>query len=180
MDHFEDHYLSDHAEPLSLPFEEEADVRAITDLLAAMRRVLPFGRRLSATVNPFVPKPRTPFQWAGMAPPARLEEAARLLRREVPRGVELRLKSLREARLHAALTRADAGWGRRLEIAALQGVAPARQLRREGTSLEDWTAPIDPEAALPWGYLISASERKELVKEWRAAHEEAGPSRDPA
>ncbi len=24
MDHFEDHYLSDHAEPLSLPFEEEA------------------------------------------------------------------------------------------------------------------------------------------------------------
>ncbi|MFH1144599.1 MAG: radical SAM protein [Candidatus Eisenbacteria bacterium] len=165
---------------IGLPFEREADVIGIARLLAEIRGVLPSGRRLSATVNPFVPKPRTPFQWAAMASRARLEGSIRVLRREMPPGVQLRIKSSREARLHAALTRGDATWGARIERAALEGRALHQQLRSEGSDLEAWTGSIDPDAPLPWGYLISEREMAELQRQWRGAQEEAGSPGAPA
>ena len=61
---------------VGLPFEEEADIEGIGDLLVRMRRRLPPRCALSATVNAFVPKPRTPFQWAPMAPHRLLRERA--------------------------------------------------------------------------------------------------------
>ena len=99
---------------IGLPFEDEADWRALASLLREMRERLPPACRLSATVNAFVPMPRTPFQWAPMAPLGALREAGRRLRRDAPRGVRVHVKSVRESREHAALVRGDAAWGERL------------------------------------------------------------------
>jgi radical SAM superfamily enzyme YgiQ (UPF0313 family) len=165
---------------IGLPFEEPDDLAGIPRLLAGMRGALPGGCRLSATINPFVPKPRTPFQWAGMAPARQLEQAVRRLRRDAPAGVHLRIKSLREARTHAILTRADVSWGVRIERASLESRSFSRQLGTEGATLEDWTAPIEPGSPLPWGYLISARETGELEREWQAARREAGFPEAPA
>ncbi len=159
---------------IGLPFEEEADIDGIRSLLGELRAALPARCRLSATVNPFAPKPRTPFQWAGMASARALEQASRRLSSPPIAGVRLRVKSLREARVHAALTRADASWGARIERASLEGTSLSRQLRAEGTTLEDWTAAIEFGAALPWRYLISAEESENLAREWRRAWREAG------
>jgi radical SAM superfamily enzyme YgiQ (UPF0313 family) len=156
---------------IGLPFEREDDRRAIVDLLGDMRAALPPAVALSATVNPFVPKPRTPFQWAAMAGPAELEEASRRLRAGAPRGVRIRVKSPREARIHAALTRGDATWGARLLRAALERRPLGQVLADEGTKLEHWTAAIDEEAQLPWGYLLDAAESEGLRREWRRAAE---------
>lgn len=158
---------------MGLPFETDADLEGIPELVRGMRERLPRAVSLAVTVNPFAPKPRTPFQWAPMAPPERLEAAARQLRRAMPRGVRLRVKSLREARRNAALTRGDARWGLRLARAWREGRPLAQILAREGTSFEDWTGPIEEGSALPWGYLLDAAEARSLRAEWSRARGEA-------
>jgi radical SAM superfamily enzyme YgiQ (UPF0313 family) len=159
---------------LGLPFETDEDVGGIVSLLAAMRERLPRGVALGATVNPFVPQPRTPFQWAPMAGARALQESARRLTREAPRGVRLRVKSLREARRHAALVRGDARWGGRLLRAVREGRPLAQVLEGEGLGFEDWTGPIAADAPLPWGYLSDGDETAELANEWERARRDAG------
>lgn len=157
---------------IGLPFETDEDVRGIVDLLHGMRECLPRAVALSVTANPFAPKPRTPFQWAPMAPPERLAKAARILARGAPRGVRLRVKSLREARRHAAFTRGDARWAARLLRAWREDRPLAQILAREGSTFEDWTGAIDEDSALPWGYLLGAGEMGSLREEWKRAQRE--------
>jgi radical SAM superfamily enzyme YgiQ (UPF0313 family) len=158
---------------IGLPFEREEDLRALLEFLGEMRRRLPPATRLSATVNTFVPKPRTPFQWAPVAAARYLSDAARRLQRDAPKGVQLRVKSAREARQHAALTRGDAAWGDRLLRMARSGVTLAAALRAEGLRTDDLTGAVDPNARFPWQYLMSEAELAELAREWNRAQTEA-------
>jgi radical SAM superfamily enzyme YgiQ (UPF0313 family) len=159
---------------IGLPFEEEEDIGAIGELLAAMRRRLPGTCSLTATVNAFVPKPRTPFQWAAMAPVRLLKERARQLRSCVPSGVRLRIKSFREARLQALIARGDVAWGPRLAQMSLSGLPVSSVLRGSELSAASLTGAIDPQSELPWGYLIDAAESERLAGDWREAQMQAG------
>jgi radical SAM family uncharacterized protein len=77
-----------------LPGERMEDVRAIADLVRAVRAEgrKVHGRRaqVNVSVNAFVPKPHTPFQWAGLEPALSIRERQALLRREL-RGRGLKL-----------------------------------------------------------------------------------------
>jgi radical SAM superfamily enzyme YgiQ (UPF0313 family) len=159
---------------IGLPFETDDDLEGIPALVQGMRERLPRAVSLAVTVNPFAPKPRTPFQWAPMAPADRLVAAARRLGRGMPRGVRLRVKSLREARCNAALTRGDARWATRLTRAWREGRPLAQILAQEGTTFEDWTGPIEEGSALPWSYLLGSGEAESLQAEWKRARREAG------
>ncbi len=56
---------------IGLPGERDEDVQAIPALVRSAHEVFAKGRRgarVSVGVSPFVPKPRTPFQWLPMAP----------------------------------------------------------------------------------------------------------------
>jgi radical SAM superfamily enzyme YgiQ (UPF0313 family) len=163
---------------IGLPFEEDDDWRALALLLREMRRRLPPACRLSATVNPFVPMPRTPFQWAPMPPANRLREAGRRLRREAPRGVRVLVKSVRESREHAALVRGDAAWGERLLRMGGGGETMTAALRADGLRLDDLTGPVDPGACLPWAYLSDETETAALRGEWMLALDESGRRTD--
>jgi len=61
---------------VGLPFEEDADIDAIIDLTERLRDYMDEkGSRgtLTLSINPFVPKPFTPFQWMPMADKKRLD-----------------------------------------------------------------------------------------------------------
>lgn len=136
---------------IGLPGESEADVDAIAELLRDLRAVLPANCRLSATVNAFVPKPRTPLQRASMAPERLLRERAHRLKHGLPRGVTLRTKSLREARRQAVIARGDWSLG-----AHLAGRGSLKILLRDADpGIADLTGAIAPEGAVPWGYLAA-------------------------
>jgi radical SAM superfamily enzyme YgiQ (UPF0313 family) len=154
---------------IGLPFEEARDIRAIAELLKEMRGLLALGCSLSASVNAFVPKPRTPFQWAPMAPIGELREAARMLSHQAPWGVRVRIKSFRESRLQAVLSRGDVAWGARLAKMALAGEPLGAALKSEGLRVEDLTGPIALDSALPWDYLVDQRERGALKREWKHA-----------
>lgn len=159
---------------IGLPCETDEDLDAIPALVQSMRERLPRATSLAVTVNPFAPKPRTPFQWAPMAPPERLADGAHRLQRAMPRGVKLRVKSLREARRNAALTRGDARWATRLLRAWREARPLAQVLAQEGTSFDELTGAIDEGSALPWGYLFGPGEIEALRDEWRTARRAGG------
>ncbi|MBI4515084.1 MAG: radical SAM protein [Deltaproteobacteria bacterium] len=105
-----------------LPAEEDADVLAIAELTTKLRdRLCAAGRargrvgQVTLSLNPFVPKPWTPFQWEPMETLPVLKAKIRQLRRTLGKVPNLRLdvESPRAAYLQTLLSRGD----RRLAVA---------------------------------------------------------------
>ena len=97
---------------IGLPAERMDDVQAITDLVRAVRAEgrKAHGRKaqVNVSVNTFVPKPHTPFQWVGLEAAASIREKQALLRRELRgRGLKLSYGDPEENLLEAALARGD-------------------------------------------------------------------------
>lgn len=93
---------------VGLPMEEDADVAAIADLAKEIRSIMGQGE-LALSVNPFVPKPFTPFQWHSFEKGPVIERRLALLKRSLAgaTGITLKSMSAREARVQAYLARAD-------------------------------------------------------------------------
>ena len=93
---------------IGLPFEEMSDVDAIAELVIKLKNFLPDGK-FTLSVNPFIPKPFTPFQWAAMADKKYLNAALKNLRGKLKkfRDVEIISESLKSARVQAILSRGD-------------------------------------------------------------------------
>ncbi len=102
---------------VGLPTEEVADVVAIAELAASIRaRLLGEGRlrrdrvgRVTVSVNPFVPKPWTPFQWDPMMPITTLRDKFARLRKELGKlgNMKLDTESPREGYFQTLVSRGD-------------------------------------------------------------------------
>ncbi len=161
-----------------LPTETDDDVLGMARVALRVREEVMLrharasGRmgRITLSVNPFVPKPWTPFQWAGMHDEPCLARKRRLLERELaPRGIGLDFFSPREAFLQTLLSRGDRRAADLLEAARGE---TGGDLRR---ALGRW--PHDPgffvtreaglEERLPWDFLDHGLDKRFLAREWR-------------
>jgi radical SAM superfamily enzyme YgiQ (UPF0313 family) len=161
-----------------LPTEEDDDVLGMARLALRIRdevmkpRAKATGRmgRLTLSVNPFVPKPWTPFQWAGLAPDGLLARRRKLLDRELkPKGIEVDVLSSREAWLQALLSRGDRRVADLLELAHREeGGDLRRALRRWPHDPEFFaTREAGQDERLPWDFLEQGVEKRYLAREWR-------------
>ena len=97
---------------IGLPGEEMEDVEAIAEMAQTVHII---GRRfhgrqaqVNVSVNTFVPKPHTPFQWAPLASSRSIREKQALLRRELRgRGIKLDYNDPEASLLEAVLARGD-------------------------------------------------------------------------
>src|SRR5512145_1947028 len=101
---------------VGLPFEEHGDVEAIVALTDAIReRMLAVARgkgrigRIHPSVNPFVPKPGTPYQWLPMEDPKETDRKLQYLRKAFARmpNVDAILKSARTGAVQSVLAVGD-------------------------------------------------------------------------
>jgi radical SAM superfamily enzyme YgiQ (UPF0313 family) len=118
---------------IGLPEERDEDVLAIADLVA---RVLERARArrtrigsVTVSLNPFVPKPWTPFQWDPMEDARTIKRKVAMLRTRLTKlgQVELDAESPREAYFQTMVSRGDrrvAGILERLEAAGFDGSGP--------------------------------------------------------
>jgi len=124
--------------------------------------------RITLSVNPFIPKPWTPFQWVPMADRRCVEAKRRLLERELrPHGIAVDLFSPREAWLQALMSRGDRRCADLLEIADRETGGDLRK------ALAQW--PHDPEffatrdigvdEVLPWDFIDQGLEKSFLARE---------------
>ena len=100
----------------ALPTESTTDLEGIVELTARIReRMMGPGRargrvgRIKVSVNPFVPKPWTPFQWDPMVAVGDAQKRIGFLRRSFARipNVDMESESAREAYLQTLLSRGD-------------------------------------------------------------------------
>jgi len=161
-----------------LPTETEADLLGMAGLALRIReevmapRAKATGRmgRITLSVNPFVPKPWTPFQWLPMEDEGCLKAKRRLLEKLLrPKGIDVDFLSTREAALQTLLSRGDRRCADLLELAWRDHGGDLRK------ALPRW--PHDPdffvhrEAAvdevLPWDLLDHGLEKRFLARELR-------------
>jgi radical SAM superfamily enzyme YgiQ (UPF0313 family) len=169
---------------VGLPTERAEDVEGIVDLTHKVRaRLVGAGRprvgRILVSINPFVPKPWTPFQWEPMEALTSLRRKLAELRRAlgaIP-AVAVETESPREAYLQTLLSRGDrrvapilvrlhqdpeAWWP---TLKALRGgleVDPDRFVHR--------AYPLD--AHLPWDFIEHSVDKRYLLAERRKAFSE--------
>jgi radical SAM superfamily enzyme YgiQ (UPF0313 family) len=112
---------------IGLPFEGKSDIDGIIDLIQDIHNIF-IGdhgsrksiqkskrnfRNITLSINPFVPKPHTPFQWCAMNSEKELKEKLDQIEKAVKnlRGVKLERKSIREATLQGILSVGDRNVG---------------------------------------------------------------------
>jgi radical SAM domain protein len=164
---------------VGLPFEEDADIAAIIDLAERLRDYMDEkGCRgtLTLSVNPFIPKPFTPFQWMPMADKKRLDAVMKQITQGLRRRKKIivHFESPKEALVQAILARGD----RRL-TASLIRAAEGRgakdlmpEMKNEGLMPETYlTRAWTEEDILPWEHLDMGFTKAYLRQEYRLAEE---------
>jgi radical SAM family uncharacterized protein len=170
---------------MGLPGERTADVQAIADLARAVwaegRKA--HGRRaqVNVSVNTFVPKPHTPFQWVGLAPAPSVRERQALLRRELRgRGLKLDYSDPEVTLLEAVLARGDRRLGAVVQRAWELGARFDAWGDQHNTRA--WTAAFaetgldpdfyahrerPPDETFPWEVISTGVRRRFLLEEYQ-------------
>jgi radical SAM superfamily enzyme YgiQ (UPF0313 family) len=126
---------------VGLPWEEHADVEGIVDLTEKIReRMLQVGRgrgrvgRIHPSVNPFIPKPGTPYQWLPLEDPKETDRKLQYLRKAFGRmpNVDAICKSARTGATQSVLALGDRRVAGALEAAVVQGVDLKRGMKAAG------------------------------------------------
>lgn len=161
---------------IGLPTEEERDLRELLDLTALLRerwleRQKAHGRLggIHLSVNPFIPKPFTPLQWAPMDGEKSLKEKMRLLRSGIGRmaNVEISFESLRSAQLQAFFSRGDRRTGHTLPLLAAGSNLNAA-CREVGLDPSFYVTRQRPEEEIfPWEIIDNGVTRDYLWREYR-------------
>lgn len=177
---------------IGLPFETDADVTAIVTLtreikelfLKASRKQKRMGT-ITLSINPFVPKPATPFQWIALADDDTLRHRAGIIRQGLKKisNVTVNISSLKTARISAILSLGDKKTADVLETAYKHGWAYAfrlhqtycrqiiynRKLPPPMPEPSDTGSHLSDIPALPWDFLDQGISGQFLVKEWHRA-----------
>jgi len=169
---------------VGLPTETDDDLAAIAELARrALKAARQAGRRtfrrLTVNLATFVPKPHTPFQWERQTTPQEAQRRLGLVRRLLPRGVEVRWHDPYMSWVEGALGRADRGAADLLEEACRRGAG--LEAYRESFRRRLWEELLGPpeealrerrpEEALPWDAVDVGVRREFLLEERRRALE---------
>ena len=161
--------------------EEAANILSLARRLSSLRREKAKGpAEIKLSVNPFVPKPQTAFQWLGMKDPGSLETIRAELMRGASKRVKVDFHDIKRAVLEAALSRGDRRTGR-----AVYGAW------KSGAKMDSWSDYFNPETwedsfravgmdmreeaekrfsmddELPWGHVGVSTDTSGLKREFQ-------------
>lgn len=147
---------------IGLPTETGDDMEELLSLVERIRLLVleraRLNRRLgeiTLSVNPFIPKPFTPFQWCGMQERKTLEKRLAMLQNRIRKmpNVSIQAESIREAMLQAFLSRGGRSLSKFLlkssELGSWRKAAKELELDIEA----EVTRNIPLDEALPWDFI---------------------------
>lgn len=159
---------------IGLPGENSRDIEAIAALIKAIKiQVLKYGRSrrmgtLTLSINPFIPKASTPFQWHGFGEISSLREKLETIKKELKRegNVVVKSESLRSSYLQALLSRGDRRVGKLLLATHQRGW---RSALRETSLHPDFYVyrEIEHSEILPWDFIDHGIKKEYLIEEYR-------------
>jgi len=154
---------------IGLPTETDADIDEIIKMaLALKKRIGGTVTRITITVEPFVPKAGTPFQWLAMAPEDVLNHRMNRIKSSLTKsGIEVRAESVGWSLVQGVLSRGDARLGKALACMSRNSLAAWRRALEECNLSASHYAhrelPLDE--PLPWSVLDSGITPDYLKKE---------------
>lgn len=168
---------------IGLPSETHDDVKAILSLAGKICHQILSNRkdrkerwRLVLSVNPFVPKPATPFQWAPMDQVSELKKKLRILERGVrgEKGMEIIYDLPKWAYIQALLSRGDRRVGKIL-LALHQAQGDWGMALRETDLNPDFYVyrKRDLDEIFPWDFIDQGFPKEKLKEEYLKAMQEA-------
>jgi len=167
---------------VGLPGEDHGDVEAIVTLTDAIReRMLAVARgrgrigRIHPSVNPFVPKPGTPYQWLPMEDPRETDRKLQFLRKAFGRmpNVDAVIKSARTGVAQSILALGDRRVADALEIAVERRMDFKRAGRDAG--LDPGVYPFrgrGRDEVLPWDVVDNGVSKAYYLRELDKSREE--------
>jgi radical SAM family uncharacterized protein len=171
---------------IGLPSETDEDVKAIVLLAKRIRHQILSTRKsqkkrwsLVLSVNPFIPKPATPFQWVPLEEVGELKRKLKMIQRGVQgeRGMKMIHDLPKWAYIQALLSRGDRRVGKIL-MAAYRYQGNWSQVLRETSVNPDFYAyrRRDLNEVFPWDFIDHGIPKERLKEEYLTAMKEAGVS----
>jgi len=171
---------------IGLPFETNQDIEEIVSLtldikavfLEASRKKKKIGS-ITLSINPFIPKPCTPFQWSAMTLESVLKERINIIRQGLKKtaNVIVNFESLRQAKRNALLSLGDRDTANIIETAAEIGWTQAIKMNKAYCDRviyqeKSISSEKDSKAPLPWNILRHRVGDQFLSKEFEKAKQE--------
>ncbi|MFQ6002857.1 MAG: radical SAM protein [Candidatus Zixiibacteriota bacterium] len=175
---------------IGLPFEEKEDIEGIIDLIHQIHEIYikssnfkrkhldfvrgrtPRKRRLILSINPFIPKPHTPFQWSAMNRGKELKSKMKRIENGVKdlRGIYFEKKSIRQAILQGILSVGNRRVGKGLFYHVQENLTFLQAWRKAGVEIDSMIfKERDSGSSLPWDIVDSGINKDFLIKEFKKA-----------
>ena len=166
---------------IGLPTETDEDIEAIVGLAertqAHMAEVGCKGR-LTLSINPFIPKPFTPFQWMAMDNQKTVEKKLQYIKKALQknRRIEVLVESPKEAYIQGVLARGDRRLGAVLAACAADRGSKSfkAEMKAAGLDMDDMNyRERSFDEFLPWSHLDMGMDEGYLEMEWKRSVDEA-------
>ncbi len=168
---------------IGLPTETAEDIDELIGLVLAIKKRLDTKRtatHIIITIEPFVPKAGTPFQWLPMASPKVLSHRLSWIKDALERkGITVRAESVSWSIVQGALSRGDSKLAQVLALTEGRSLSAWRlALSKLSIEAEPYTGKEIPfDRKLPWDVLSSGVEKDYLRREMeRALRGEGSPA----
>jgi radical SAM superfamily enzyme YgiQ (UPF0313 family) len=166
---------------IGLPFEKKEDIQGIVQLIKEIHKIFVGTtvslsnrgetrsstslrvfekRQIILSINPFVPKPFTPFQWAPMDSEKSLREKLKIISDGIRglKGVKFEKKSIKEAILQGVLSQGNRKVGMGIYYHIKENLPLAQAFRKAGVETEFLAFKEKPRNYLfPWGIIERVS-----------------------
>ena len=166
---------------IGLPTETDEDIEAIVGLAertqAHMAEVGCKGR-LTLSINPFIPKPFTPFQWMAMDNQKTVEKKLQYIKKALQknRRIEVLVESPKEAYIQGVLARGDRRLGAVLAACAADRGSKSfkAEMKAAGLDMDEMNyRERSFDEFLPWSHLDMGMDDGYLEMEWKHSVDEA-------
>ena len=166
---------------IGLPTETDEDIDAIVGLAertqAHMAEVGCKGR-LTLSINPFIPKPFTPFQWMAMDNQKTVEKKLQYIKKALQknRRIEVLVESPKEAYIQGVLARGDRRLGAVLAACAADRGSKSfkAEMKAAGLDMDEMNyRERSFDEFLPWSHLDMGMDDGYLEMEWKRSVDEA-------
>ena len=166
---------------IGLPTETDEDIEAIVGFAertqAHMAEVGCKGR-LTLSINPFIPKPFTPFQWMAMDHQKTVEKKLQYIKKALQknRRIEVLVESPKEAYIQGVLARGDRRLGAVLAACAADRGSKSfkSEMKAAGLDMDEMNyRERSFDEFLPWSHLDMGMDEGYLEMEWKRSVDEA-------
>ena len=156
---------------IGLPGEEDQDIVEMVEMIKRIREKMnAAGNKgeLVISVNGFVPKPFSPYQWSPFCAVATLKKRFKMLNDGLKKIKHIKLitESIKESVIQACLSRGDRKMGEALLQAHVEEQPLKRILKEQGVDIEDYACrQLEVGGPLPWKHLDMGFTEQYLIME---------------